>query len=187
VRYLSDGSEFMISIGGNLGSHLTEAWMGVLLTEVQRNQVTFQRGEEEWILKLGEKSTGNLASASPKRAPVTPEPTTTTGSIAPQRVLSRGDVEKNLKNLGFLITQLNVQPFFKNGQPSGFRISRIRPGSFVDKMGARNGDIIRSVNGKPVRMIKDAFLLYNSFKTDSSVQIEVMRGGKMVRMGYQIR
>lgn len=189
VRHLKDNQEFMVPLGGNLGTSLGEDWLGVVLTRVRREEAVFERAPERWVLKLNEEAKGGSEPVQAAAAPPPPQaqPPAAAPVTAPQRVVTRGDVEKNLKNLGFLITQLNVQPFFQNGKPSGFRVSRIRPGSFVDKMGARNGDVIRSVNGKPIRTIKDAFLLYNSFKSESSVQVEILRGGKATRLGYQIR
>jgi general secretion pathway protein C len=192
LRSLDRNFEFTMSLGGNLVDHLGEAYRGVVLTEVRRKQVVFSRGTKTWTLDLGEDPLGasppaRVAVPRPVTSPAAPAPPATGGAAAGQRVVNRAEVEQNLKNLGYLITQLNVQPFFQNGQPSGFRVSRIRPGSFVDKMGARNGDIIQGVNGKPIRTIKDAFLLYNSFKTQSSVQVNVLRNGQPTTMGFQLR
>lgn len=192
LKALERNFEFSISLGGNLVDHLGEAYRGVVLTEVRRKQVAFSRGTKTWTLDLGDDPKG----AGPPVQVVAPVPAEAAGdqsaTLAPtetgtQRVVNRAEVEQNLRNLGYLITQLNVQPFFQNGQPSGFRVSRIRPGSFVDKMGARNGDIVQGVNGKPIRTIKDAFLLYNSFKTEGSVQIQVIRDGSPTTLGFQLR
>ena len=190
LRHLASGDELTLSLGANLGGSLEKEWLGVVLTRVERKRVQFSRGPQEWILDLEEESgapgpaagPAALAYRPPTEAPEPPAP-----EVEGTRVLPRSEVEGQLKNLGFLVTQLNVQPYFQNGQPSGFRVSRIRPGSWVDKMGARNGDIIQSVNGKPITTIKDAFLLYNSFKTEPNVGISVLRNGQPTTMNFQIR
>ncbi len=188
--HIQNQRELIVRLGDNLGDVLDSKWKGVILTEVKRGEVTFSRGASTWELSLEEKNppkAGAPARALGVRFPPPPMRSPTTVPAASTKVVKRAEVDRNLKNLGFLITQLNVQPFFQNGKPGGFRVSRIQPGSFVDKMGARNGDIIQSVNGKPIRTIKDAFLLYNSFKTDKRVDVSILRSGKPQKMGFELR
>jgi len=44
-------------------------------------------------------------------------------------------------------------------------------------VGVRSGDVIRSVNGIPVRSPEDAFKAYQQLGNQSSVQVELERGG----------
>lgn len=201
LRSLTTGEELMLGVGGDLGRLLGKEWTGTLLTEVQRNKAVFSRAGKLTVLEVDH---GEAGSPTPAVAPgpAPPAGDLEPGSLPPEQVtgigpppagpegereMSRAEVDENLRNLGNLITQLSVQPFFQNGQPAGFRVSRIRPGSFIDKLGAQNGDVIQDVNGKPIATIKDAFLLYNSFKVENAVRVKVLRGGTPHVLGYNIR
>ncbi len=192
LRDLKKGEEQVVHIGTDLGPWLGNEWTGVRVAEVRRNQVVLQDGEKRHVLEVDHE--GALPRSEPVAAVVESADPGAAGEDGPPppppsgeaQTLSRTEVDDKLKNLGFLITQLSVQPFFQNGRPAGFKLSRIRPGSFVDQLGARNGDIIQEVNGKPVQTVKDAFLLYNSFKTEPSVQVKMLRGGQPVDMSFRI-
>lgn len=191
LRDLGKGGEVVVQVGSDLGEVVGPPAKGWRVVEVRRNALVLANGGRRHVLEVGGKAKAPVvqtaaAPAAATAAPAAP-PQPGAAPAGPERELARSDVEAKLRNLGFLITQLNVQPFYRSGKPAGFRVSRIRPGSFVDQLGARNGDIIQQVNGRDVTTVKDAFLLYNSFKTQERVEVKVLRGGREQTMRFRIR
>ena len=45
-----------------------------------------------------------------------------------------------------ILSQVRISPYFKKGKMEGLLVSYVVPGSMVEKMGVKKGDIIRSVN-----------------------------------------
>ncbi len=101
--------------------------------------------------------------------------------------VSKADLNKNFRNLSQLLTQMRVQPFFEKGKPSGFLISSVRRGSFVERLGARSGDIIRQINGERVDSVQKAFKLYNAFKNNNAVQVTITRQGRPHTLNFAMQ
>lgn len=186
VRYLA--------LGADLGDLLGDKWRGIRLVEVQRMQARFEGSGRTYVLEEGtaagdDEGPGPAAAAPvspPAPSPVPADPSSQDGDGKTEVTLARADVESRLRNLAFLLTQLTVQPYFDEGKPAGIRLSRIRPGSFVSKIGARNGDVLKKVNGKEVEGPRDAFHLYKSLKGQDTTRVEVLRGGRPHLIEYKV-
>ena len=83
-----------------------------------------------------------------------------------------------MKNLDQYIGSARVVPYFKGGEPYGFRVSNLKEGTMVYEIGVRSGDIIRSVNGIPIRTPEDAFNVYQELQNQSAVDVELERAGE---------
>ena len=62
-----------------------------------------------------------------------------------------------------------------------FRITRVESGSFFDKGGLKEGDVINMVDGKPLTRDK-ARSLYNAASDGKTLHIDLERGGRPVQM-----
>lgn len=103
------------------------------------------------------------------------------------REVSRSLVDRNLQNLTGLLQQMRIQPYFQNGRPSGFLLTNIRKGGFIDQVGVKSGDVLRFVNGTRIDNVQNAFQLYNIFKNSSNVEVVVIRNSRPVTLKYSIR
>ncbi|MBI2944829.1 MAG: PDZ domain-containing protein, partial [Candidatus Wallbacteria bacterium] len=102
------------------------------------------------------------------------------------RKVPRGEVDKHLQDLAGLLGTMRIQPYYDGGQPSGFLVTNIRPGSFIDQVGMTNGDILRFVNGQKIDNVQSAFQLYNIFKNSTNVEVTVIRDQRPVTLKYVI-
>lgn len=89
-----------------------------------------------------------------------------------------------------LAAQIRTPDFLKQATlaPSsggGFLVRQIQPNSLYEKLGLRAGDVIKSVNGQPINSAEDAIRLYQQMSSISSVQMEIIRGGKSEALYYQ--
>ena len=101
--------------------------------------------------------------------------------------VQRDEIEKNLANLNKILTQARAIPHFENGSPAGYKLFQIVPGSIYDKLGLKNGDIIRGVNGEAIKNPQKAFEMLNDFKSLNSVELEIKRDGNVSNMIYDIQ
>ncbi|MGA1795949.1 MAG: type II secretion system protein GspC [bacterium] len=104
-------------------------------------------------------------------------------------VMERDEVQNVLENSSQLLTQVRIIPHFTKGkidQPDGFQVANIRPRSFFDTMGLRNGDVIRSVNQIPVDNAEKAFEAYQKLRNESRIEVVVLRNNKEVTLQYDI-
>lgn len=69
----------------------------------------------------------------------------------------------------------------------GFRLTRIDPGSLYETVGLREGDLLKSINGRPVRDPADLKELPGILERDKKVEIKVERGTRRVTLRYAIK
>lgn len=71
--------------------------------------------------------------------------------------------------------------------PSGFKVVSLEKGSIYEKLGLKQGDVIKTINGKPVNNSKDAMELTSLMKAANKIEIELVRDGSTQKMTYQIK
>lgn len=106
-----------------------------------------------------------------------------------QYSVDRTKFEAETRDLHSLLMQARATPVLSpGGQIDGFRIDALEGGSVFEGLGLRQGDIIRSVNGRKVDSVNTAIELFNSLRGGgSSVQIAVDRGGRSESLSYSLR
>lgn len=102
-------------------------------------------------------------------------------------VISRSEIDSQMANFNVLITQARALPEMRGGQMIGFKLTQIVPGSFYQKAGFTEGDIIKSVNGEKITDAAKALELLQGIKSMSSLDMQIERGGKDINRNYDIR
>ncbi|MGZ3699548.1 MAG: type II secretion system protein GspC [Bdellovibrionota bacterium] len=101
--------------------------------------------------------------------------------------VSRNEVDKALGDLNNILTQARAVPNFENGQPSGYKLFQIVPGSIYDKLGLQNGDVIAGLNGTPINDPGKAFEMLNELKSGAGhLELQVKRDGRPSTFTYDI-
>jgi general secretion pathway protein C len=100
--------------------------------------------------------------------------------------IRREALNRVLSNTTLLAASAQIMPAVQDGKPAGFMLRRIRPGSFYQLLGMRDGDIVQAVNGRPIRTPEDALQVYTGIKNASHVTISISRGGKSSTFDYSI-
>jgi len=99
----------------------------------------------------------------------------------------RNTVASETADMGKLLSQARVLPHFDAGKPDGFMIGEIVPASIYERIGLRNGDVIRKVNGQPVTTPQQAAAMYQALKSAPTISLELVRGGQVQQLNYVIR
>jgi general secretion pathway protein C len=119
-----------------------------------------------------------VASKRPRRGSQTASRTIT---------VQRSDLEASLTDINKLLAQVRVRPHFKDGQPDGLAISRIKAGSFFAKLGLRNGDVVQEIDGSSISSPDDILALYEKLKSGSPVGVQIDRRGRQETINYRFR
>lgn len=114
--------------------------------------------------------------ASPTPA-VAPAPA---GGAAP--VLTRAEVDAALANFSALTVA-----FRASFAPDGVKVESVLDGSVFAKAGLRAGDVIASVEGRPLRSLDDVAALYARAGSLRAVTAQVVRGGKLLTLRVSIQ
>jgi len=105
--------------------------------------------------------------------------------------IKKDAIEKAMGNLNEIVTQARMVPNFVNDganrKVDGFRIFKIVPGSIFEKLGIRDGDVIKSINNAGMDSVEKGFELMQSLRYEKKFEIDVLRGGsRPMTMNYQV-
>jgi general secretion pathway protein C len=100
--------------------------------------------------------------------------------------VSRETMEQ-FSNLGALSSQARLMPYLVQGEPQGFRLTRLQQDSVLQKIGLRSGDVLQKVNGLSIASPDDALRAYQFLQQEGTVRLEILRGNRPTTLTYEIR
>jgi len=154
---------------------------GATLIAIFRNTVIMDvNGQQKMLVVEEAKSGPGLASRAGRtnRNPRFPVGNSVAGA---------GGVPEAMKNMDQLLGNARVVPYYRGGQPYGFRVSDVAEGAKVYELGMRTGDIIKSINGVPIRTPQDALNAYQELQNNTNVQMEIERQGTTTTLSVPLK
>jgi general secretion pathway protein C len=153
---------------------------GYKLVRIDNWKVHLKVGENIQILEMYPK----LEDTSQKN-PV--DNNQTSANIKQKQTLSRSEIKQNVfNNMDNALRGLRAGPYRVDGKIEGYKIFRIKPYNILYKYGARNGDIIKRVNGHPVDSTEKLYTMWQSLKGDAKITVDLDRGGKIITFDFSI-
>ncbi len=138
------------------------------------------------------------APTPPRGRPPTPAPTTSqsdkpdyakgvkkTGAYDYE--IDRSMLDQQLQDLSSLGREARIVPNYRGGKYEGFKLVGVRPGSLYRTIGIRSGDVIKSINGRPIDSPNKAIELFEKLKSSASISLEVERRGQTKQLNYNIK
>ena len=102
-------------------------------------------------------------------------------------VVSREALGGKMDDLSYFMSNVRIQPYFKDGEPHGFKIASVKAGSPVEALGIQRGDIVLTVNNVTLSKPDDMFNLYRQLQQMDTVTVEVDRQGQTETLTYSLR
>lgn len=143
-----------------------------------------QGKDEVLLMEEMQKSSGRSIG----RSPAVQRRSGSSSPVRAQRVsLRRNMINDAFQNINKLMTEIKIQPHMEDGRPAGLALSNIKPNSIFRRMGLRNGDVLKSVDGNEIGSVDDALRLYENMKSASQVSVQIQRRGRERTINYNIR
>jgi general secretion pathway protein C len=101
--------------------------------------------------------------------------------------LSRELLMEQLSNFATLSTQAQFMPYTVQGQPQGTRITRLTPGSMLQKIGLQTGDILQKMNGISMNSPEEALRAFQQLQSEATVRLDVLRQNRATTLTYELR
>lgn len=79
-----------------------------------------------------------------------------------------------------------ILPHFENAKVVGLRLTEIKPNSILREMGLKDGDIVKSLDGKNFQRTHEVMSYYKSLPPSSSMTLEIVRDGKEKTITYNL-
>jgi general secretion pathway protein C len=149
---------------------------------ILREKVILTVNGQDEVLAMEE-----LQQSGPSQRPFPRGPRPIAGAPAEptrtQRVsLRRTMIDEAIQDVSKLMTEIKIEP-----HESGLSLSDIKPNSIFRRMGLRNGDVLKSVDGQEIHTVDDALKLYESLKSADNVNVVLQRRGSERTINYNIR
>lgn len=158
---------------------------GALVKKILRGKVIIQVDGKDEILKMekGKRKEKRVTKSARRRKP--------SPSRRPRRPISRtlrkSDIQASLEDISSVLSQVRIRPHFTGGKSDGLTLSRIKSRSLFNKLGLRNGDILRGVDGSAINKPDDLMTLYEKLKSGSRVSLDITRRGQQKTINYRLR
>lgn len=179
IRERGKPADVLYKIGDTVG--------GATIKEIRRGEVLLESGGDLITIRMVAAPLVPLAPERGGGAASTSPPVASPPGAGGRITVTRAEVASQLSDMGGLLTQAQIRPFFSAGVPDGFMLSQIRPGSIYEKMTLREGDIIQEVNNRRLKGAEDMIEFYNLLKGAPAVSLRVLREGRAETLNYDLR
>mgnify|MGYP006185145083 CR=1 FL=1 len=174
--------------GSGHGYGIGDKLEGATVIAIEKRLIRLRRGNgQEEVLAMEEDSTGSARSTRGKTKELTDEEgIEKVGEY--KYIVDRSLVDKYLGDLDAISKMARASPHRgSDGVIDGYRLSGVRRGSPLDKLGIKNGDVINTVNGTSLSSVSGAMGAFNSMQSESSFNFEVNRRGQGLTLDYEVR
>ena len=100
--------------------------------------------------------------------------------------IQRSLVDKALANQGSLMRAARVIPHEENGRVVGVKLYGIRRNSLLGRLGVRNGDMLRTINGFSMTSPDTALEAYSVLRTADKLSLAIKRQNNEMTIDYNI-
>jgi general secretion pathway protein C len=101
--------------------------------------------------------------------------------------LDRSARDALIEGAGELMRAVAVRPESQNGEVIGLRIATLKPGTPLDALGVRGGDVLLSLDGTPLISPDTMLQAYARVRTEEHVRLVVLRDGRQLQLDYEVR
>ncbi|MBI5644325.1 MAG: hypothetical protein HY954_12725 [Deltaproteobacteria bacterium] len=102
-------------------------------------------------------------------------------------VIDQNAVVNSLDNMSTILTDARMTPKITKGAVEGFTVTEIKPKGVFDAIGLKNGDMLTRINGYGIDSPEKAVQVLSGLKGETSIDLDIVRGGKNMSFHYQIR
>lgn len=85
--------------------------------------------------------------------------------------IDQASQDRSLQEMNDTLTKARAVPNFENGQPAGYKTFQPQQGGTYQKLGLKNGDVIKTVDGQAVNDPTKAFEMLSA-KSHTELQVE---------------
>ncbi len=157
------------------------------IAAIDWDRVTIAGAGGEEVLELSPPESAPAADAPTEAA----APTSTDDRIRRTGenawVVDRRELAGPTEGMSGLMTQLRAVAEVRDGHPAGFRLFQIRDDSLFARLGLRDGDVVRRVNGAEIGEPAALLGFLTRLRTEPRVALDIVRGDSPRTLVYDLR
>ncbi|MCW7504126.1 MULTISPECIES: general secretion pathway protein GspC [Leptospira] len=158
---------------------------GYKVQTIEQHYVVLKKGGLSLRVNIGETPAQAKERIRPKDAAAVSNLGPSSQTI--QKVLSREDVNRKLKDPNTIYKNARFGPHLVDGKIEGYKIYQVAKDHVFYSLGARGGDIIKRVNGMPLNETEKMLEIWGSIKQAPKITVDLERQGKIITYEFIIR
>lgn len=125
-----------------------------------------------------------------------PAPTASRASVGGNSIRPRGDGinwqisqdywQERLADVPGLAREVGVEIFKEGTQQKGYRLVAMQNSKLLTDLGLQAGDILLSVNGRPMHSVQEGLTAYQQIKNGGRITVEIDRAGHRETRTYNV-
>lgn len=158
---------------------------GATLKEVRRNAAVMDVGGKDEFLEVRSAPREPLTGAGGAPPAAAPLPRRFGDRLPPVPVrtpVAQGD-SPAMKEVRDLLAEGQAKPHFNSGKMEGFYINKVKSGSYLQRAGLEDGDIVQSVNNRKIENPHDVVWIQKAISNPADkISLQVNRKGRLVNL-----
>lgn len=110
-----------------------------------------------------------------------------------QRVGNKIDVDASYRDrmvnqeLQNILMQATAEPVMQGGEISGFKVYQFDNQSIFYKLGMKEGDVVKEINGVPLNNVAKTIQFLNGLKGEAKVNVQIERDGQAMNLDLNVK
>jgi general secretion pathway protein C len=165
---------------------------GARIVAIDWDRVTLARAGGDDVLEL-EAAPPPTGAPEPAAEPTAETPVRAAADERIRRlgenafIVDRRELAGATDGMSGLMTQLRAVAEVRDGRPAGFRLFQIRDDSLFARLGLRDGDVVRRVNGAEIGEPAALLGFLQRLRTEPRVALDIVRGDAPRTLVYDLR
>lgn len=169
VTIQKEENSYILSQGENID--------GYVLKKLFKTFAVFEKSSKEYKLELRQKDEISFELIKTNKDIVIKD-----DSIE----INREYLNSYIQNVDKIWNNIAIKELKVADKIEGFQILKITKESAFEKLGLKEGDIIKAINNKQLKSYLDAFNIYNNINNTQYLNIEVLRNNEKMELNYEI-
>ncbi len=167
-----------------------EKYKEYTLIEVYKDRAVFEKDSKRFEIVIKENLPKSILEEEPEEMEeelpdFIPSSSKPLGNSVEKKV-SRNIIERYIKNPKMIWKNISINEIRKNGVLRGFRVGKVKKGSYFERLGLRSGDIIKAIDGRPLRSIAQVMEYYKNISKINALTLTVERAGEEIDLFFDI-
>jgi len=163
---------------------------GAQVERIERNRIVlFNRGQRE-VLNLYVADGVSVPVAKSAEPVIAKKPSIAgvVNIISPtEREINKKAFLAKVGGTEAILRTVDAAPYIVNGKEKGIRITGLEDSSMARYIGFENGDVIQNINGSTVTNRRKAFQILRKVRSQSSLNIQLLRNKKKKELSFEIK
>jgi type II secretion system protein C len=163
---------------------------GTQIESIDRNKIILLSDGQREVLNLYVAG-GTSEKTEPVSKPVVaqkPDASDVVNIISPTKLeINKKAFLARVGGMEAILKKVKVVPYLENGKEKGVQIKGLEDFSMARYVGFENGDIIQEINGSTVTNRRKAFQILRKVRSQSSIDIQLLRNQEQKKLSFGIK